>query len=107
MVFQSPLSFAATLTPMEPRVVAAMVDAISKIGVSLPGVNGEAATAASFARQWSERRKSAAIPFQGNRLYEFLTVEDAPDVEGKLRQAGPEDRSPVLSDGSLDPCVSS
>src|SRR5262249_35699621 len=49
IVFQSPLSFAATLTPMEPRVVAAMVDAIAEVRVALPGVNGDAATAASFA----------------------------------------------------------
>src|SRR5215475_13375742 len=46
LVLQSPLTFAATLTPMEPQVVAAMVDAIVEQGISLPGVNGEAATAA-------------------------------------------------------------
>ena len=62
VIIQSPLDYPATLTPMEPRAVLAMVDAIAEAGVTLPGVNGDAATAASFAGQWSERCKSAAIP---------------------------------------------
>jgi predicted GNAT family acetyltransferase len=96
VILQSPLAFAATLTPMEPRVVAAMVDAIAEAGVSLPGVNGEAATAASFAGQWTERCKSAATPFQGNRLYELLEVGRAPKVEGNLRQAVSRDRGLMI-----------
>jgi uncharacterized protein len=74
VILQSPLTFPATLTPMESHVVAAMVDAIAEAGVPLPGVNGDAATAASFSGQWTERCKSAATPFQGNRLYELLEV---------------------------------
>jgi len=93
VVVQSPLTFPATLTPMEPPVTTAMADAIAEAGVALPGINGEAATAALFAGQWSERSKSAATPFQGNRLYEFLESGQAPEIEGKLRQAGPIDRS--------------
>src|SRR5271168_1501630 len=69
VVLQSPLTFPATLTPMEPPVATAMADAIADAGIPLPGVNGEAATAAIFSGQWSERPKSAATPFQGNRLY--------------------------------------
>src|ERR1700731_4029590 len=64
VVFQSPLTIAATVTPMEPHVTAAMVNAIADAGILLPGVNGEAATAATFAGQWTERCKSAATPFQ-------------------------------------------
>jgi uncharacterized protein len=96
VVLQSPLTFAATLTPMEQPVVVAMVDAIAEAGVSLPGVNGDAATAASFAGQWSERRKSAATPFQGNRLYELLEAGEVPLIEGRLRQAGPGDRTLMI-----------
>jgi predicted GNAT family acetyltransferase len=96
VVVQSPLEYPATLTPMEPRVVLAMVDAIAEAGVTLPGVNGDAATAASFAGQWSERCKSAAKPFQGLRLYELLEVGELPPTEGHLRQAGPEDRSLMI-----------
>lgn len=93
VVVQSPPTYPATLTPMEPRVVAAMVDAIAHAKVPLPGINGEAATAASFAGQWTEKCKSAATPFQGNRLYELLEMGNAPRVAGKLRRAGPADRS--------------
>jgi uncharacterized protein len=65
VVVQSPLTFPATLTPMEPPVTTAMADAIAEAGVALPGINGEAATAALFAGQWSERSKSAATPSRG------------------------------------------
>ena len=92
VVVQSPLEHSATLTEMEPPAVVAMVDAIAEAGVTLPGVNGDAATAASFAGQWSERCKSAVKPFQGLRLYELLEVGEVPRTEGHLRQAGLEDR---------------
>jgi uncharacterized protein len=96
VVIQSPLTFSATLTPMEPRVATAMSDAIAEAGIRLPGVNGEAATAAAFAGQWSERTKSAAIPFQGNRLYELLETVEVPSIEGKLRQAYPQEHSLMI-----------
>jgi GNAT superfamily N-acetyltransferase len=96
VVVQSPLEYPAMLTPMEPRAVLAIVDAISEAGVTLPGVNGDAATAASFAGQWSERSKSAVKPFQGSRLYELLEVGEVPRTEGHLRQASPEDRSLMI-----------
>jgi hypothetical protein len=63
VVIQSPLTFPATLTPMERPVATATADAIAESGVALPGVSGEAATAATFAGQWSERTESAATPF--------------------------------------------
>jgi predicted GNAT family acetyltransferase len=74
----------------------ALVDAIAEAGVTLPGVNGDAATAANFAGQWSERCKSAAAPFQGMRLYEFLDLGEVPRTDGHLRQAGPRDRSLMI-----------
>jgi RimJ/RimL family protein N-acetyltransferase len=96
VVVQSPLEYPATLTPMGPRTVLALVDAIAEAGVTLPGVNGDAATAASFAGQWSERYKSAAVPFQGTRLYELLELGEVPPTAGYLRQAGPRDRSLMI-----------
>ena len=96
VVVQSPLEYPATLTPMGPRAVLALVDAIAEAGISLPGVNGDAATAASFAGQWSERCKAAAVPFQGTRLYELLELAEIPPTEGHLRQAGPRDRSLMI-----------
>jgi uncharacterized protein len=92
VVAQSPLEYPAILTPTGPRAVMALVDAIAEAGVTLPGVNGDAATAATFAGQWSERCKSSAVPFQGMRLYELLELGETPRTEGHLRQAGPGDR---------------
>ena len=85
VVLQSPLNLAANITPMEPEVVAVMVDAISDGGVALPGVNGEAATAARFAGQWTERRKTAAVPFEGLRIYELREARERAAVSGHLR----------------------
>jgi GNAT superfamily N-acetyltransferase len=96
VVLQSPLTFPATLTPMEPPAATAMADAIAEAGIALPGINGEAASAATFAGQWSERTKSAAIPFQGNRLYEFLETGEVPSAGGKLRQARLQERSLMI-----------
>lgn len=97
VVFQSPLNFAATLTPMEPEAVAVMVNAISDAGVALPGVNGEAATAARFAGRWTERHKMAAVPFEGQRIYETLEVQERAAVSGRLRKAVPGDRALVVA----------
>ncbi len=96
VVLQSPLDFPATLTPMKAHTVLAIVDAIAEKGVTLPGVNGDAATAASFAGQWSERCKSAATPFMGTRLYELIELGEAPRVEGQLRAAGRSDRGLMI-----------
>jgi uncharacterized protein len=93
---QSPLDYPATLTPMKPEVALAIVDAIAEADVPLPGVNGEAATAACFAGQWSERRRSRVTPFRGMRLYELLETVEDPGAEGQLRQAGPGDRSLMI-----------
>jgi uncharacterized protein len=81
---------------MEPSVVAAMVDAIAEAGDPLGGVNGDGATAASFAGQWTEGSGSAATPFQGNRLSALLELAEAPDVNGTLGKAVPTDRSLMI-----------
>jgi ribosomal protein S18 acetylase RimI-like enzyme len=96
VVFQSPLTLAAQLTPMHPDVIAAMVDAIANAGIVLPGVGGDAATAASFAGQWTERVKSAAIPFEGMRLYEFAEVKEIARVKGGIRLADSGDRELIV-----------
>src|SRR5437764_6816004 len=53
VVFQSPVYYPATLTPMDADAVTAAVDAIVDQRAGLPGVNGEAATAARFAGHWA------------------------------------------------------
>ncbi len=97
VAFQSPLDFAATLTPMRPEVVAAVVNAIVEAGVALPGVIGEAATAARFAGQWTERQGSAAFPVEGQRIYEFAQLPERKVIGGRLRKATPNDRDLVVA----------
>jgi GNAT superfamily N-acetyltransferase len=99
VVFQSPLDFGATITPMPLEAVVAVVDAITDRNVELPAVHGEAATAARFAGQWAERRKSAAAPTQGHRLYELTHVETVSAASGMMRQMEPRDRDLVLAWG--------
>ncbi|MGA7156628.1 MAG: GNAT family N-acetyltransferase [Acidobacteriaceae bacterium] len=94
---QSPLTFPATIVPMQPEAAAAIVDAITDAGIILPGVNGEAATAATFAGHWTERHKSTAHPTQGIRLYELLKLNEIPAVDGHLREAEASDRDQAVS----------
>jgi uncharacterized protein len=93
VALQSPLTYPATVVPMEPEVAVAIVDAIADSGGSLPGVNGEVATAASFAGRWTERQKSAAVPTQGQRLYELVGLKEIARVDGQLRKADARDQS--------------
>jgi len=74
----------------------AMADAIVEAGIAMPGVFADAATAAAFAGQWSERSKSGATPFLGLRLYELLEIGEVPPTEGTLRQADAKDRSLMI-----------
>jgi GNAT superfamily N-acetyltransferase len=96
VAFQSPRDFGATITPMSDQAVVAVVDAIADAGVALPGVMGDAATAARFAGQWTERQRSAATPLYGQRLYELVTVEPRPAGRGMLRRTKPAERDLVV-----------
>jgi GNAT superfamily N-acetyltransferase len=96
VVFQSPLTRPALLVPMELDVIEALVEAIASQGIALPGVNGEAATAASFAGQWTERCKTSALPVMGLRLYELGDLQPIRPVEGAPRQAEPSDRDRAI-----------
>jgi uncharacterized protein len=91
VVFRSPLHFIATVTPMPTEVVHAAVDRMAEEGMRLPGVSGEAATAARFAGHWSERTKVGATPTQGQRIYEVETVVPARPTAGTLRAATRDD----------------
>ncbi len=97
VVFQSPLTFIATLTPMSDEVVDACVGRIVEDGRPLPGVGGEAGTAARFAGAWTERTKSAAVPEEGQRIYEATSVTERAGVPGALRLADEADRELLAS----------
>jgi hypothetical protein len=96
VVLQSPTDFSATLGLMAPHVVSAVVDAIVEEGVMLPGVNGQAEVAARFAGHWSAAAGCAAVPVQGERLYEIVDVMAPRGVRGQLRRARCADRMLVV-----------
>ena len=87
VVLQSPLDFPAAITPMPAEAVAAVVRAIAGGGVALPGVGGEAGTAAHFAGHWAEVTGSGAVPFGGQRIYELAGVPAPGKAKGHLRGA--------------------
>jgi GNAT superfamily N-acetyltransferase len=84
--FQSPLTFPPTLTPMPAEVARAIAEAALASG-DLPGVTGEAATAAAFAGHWAEICKVAATPVFGQRLYHLGELRLPEGVSGRLRPA--------------------
>jgi len=94
---QSPLNFPATVVPMEPETAMAIVDAIADSNLRLPGVNGHAATAASFAGRWTDRYRCGAFPVQGLRLYELKALQQVAPATGSLRQAQPADRERAVA----------
>ena len=91
-VFQSPTRFRALISPAQPAVVDALVEVVADAAPGLPGVMGEAATAARFAGQWAEQRRVAVTPREGQRLYRLTRVCSPDGVPGRLRTAGPDDR---------------
>ncbi|HET7488152.1 MAG TPA: GNAT family N-acetyltransferase [Acidimicrobiales bacterium] len=96
VVFQSPLHFVATLTPMDDDAVCALVEAIAGEGVRLPGVTGVAATAARFAGHWAETTRASAAPRLGQRLYEVERVVPPRPAPGRIRLAGAGDEPLLL-----------
>jgi len=97
MALQSPLTFPALLVPMEAEVTTALVDTITDGGIMLPGVNGEVATAASFAGRWTERRRSGAVPVQAFRIYQLAGLNEIAPVAGQLRKGKSSDRNLAVS----------
>src|SRR5689334_3388255 len=96
MAMQSPLTFRAAVTPVPLDAVGALVDAMAAEVPALPGIAGEAATAASFAGAWTERLGSAANPIEGQRIYRLDDVIAPVGVAGRLRSAGPDDLDLVI-----------
>jgi uncharacterized protein len=92
VAFHSPPSYPIQLTPMETDTAVTMAEAIADSGVNPPGAAGEASTAACFAGQWTERRKSGATPIAGLRIYELEQLKEIGGVDGTLRRASSADR---------------
>ena len=96
VVFQSPRDYSAAVTPMDDAHVEAVVQEIDGEGVRLPGIIGEAPTAARFAGLWTEVTRSGAVPVGGQRLYALDRLALPAEVAGALRPALPADLSVVL-----------
>ncbi len=96
LAFQSPLTFLAGVAPMPDELVPVLVDAIASAGVRLPGVIGMAHTAARFAGEWTQVCKSAAVPVQGQRIYEVAEVIRPDGVPGAMAAGQPSDRDLVI-----------
>jgi hypothetical protein len=65
IVMQSPLSFHGAVTPMTTLAAQTLVRVVSEEAPELPGIAGEAATAASFAGRWAEQLRIPATPVEG------------------------------------------
>ena len=64
-LIQAPATFVATVTPMPAEATRALVEPLVEAAPELPGVNGEAATAARFAGAWASERQVPAHPREG------------------------------------------
>jgi predicted GNAT family acetyltransferase len=89
---QSPLSFALGTTPMDRDTTETLVDAIGATAPELPGVVGDATTAAVFAATWAERMHVPAYPEEAQRIYRLGTLVPPRHVPGSLRPAQERDR---------------
>jgi uncharacterized protein len=97
VLVQSPPDFHATVTPVPEHVVPEVVAACSAAGADLPGVIGDAATAARFAGAWTEHHSSAARPVEGSRIYEVDRLVPPAGVAGRFRPAAPADRDLLVA----------
>ncbi len=96
VLLQSPTDFPATLTPMPAPAIGAVVAAVIAAGADLPGVSGDAATAARFAGQWTEHHRSGAVPVDGQRIYEVGEVVPPSGVRGRARLTEAADRDTLV-----------
>ncbi len=89
---QSPLGFFAGITPMDRDTTETLVDTVAAAAPDLPGVIGDAVTAAVFAATWAERMHVPAYPEEAQRIYRLGTLVPPRDVPGSLRPANERDR---------------
>ncbi len=97
VMFQSPRTFFATVTPMPTAAAVALADFVVASGIELPGVHGEAGTVASLTGQWSECSGRGALPVEGQRLYEVDAVVPPRPARGVARRATPRDEAHLVT----------
>ncbi len=85
--WQSPHGYAAGLTPTTTQAAHALADRMLANVPDLPGVTGDAGTAAAFAGRWTEQAGLGAAPLEGERVYRLDQVRPVPAAAGRPRPA--------------------
>ena len=93
LALQSPLNDSALITKVNRRVARMIVQEIHGSGIALPGVLGDAGSAASFAAEWAEVTKVPVLVTRTSRLYEVRRVREPRMPEGRFRQATADDHA--------------
>jgi len=83
--WQSPPAFKASVTPTSPDGARALADAMLADGADIPGVLGDAATAAAFTGRWTEQTGTGATVLEGQRIYRLDAVAEVPAASGSAR----------------------
>jgi GNAT superfamily N-acetyltransferase len=87
VVFRSPVDHYPLVTPMDLEAVTTVVGAMADVGVTLPGVNGDATTSARFAGAWTARTRTPGRPVHAQRLFEVPRVHAPLAPGGRARTA--------------------
>ena len=95
-VFQSPLHFRAVVAPAAAHVLDALAARIAADAPEMPGIMGDAASAAAFAGHWAERRATPVLPVEAQRIYRLGRLRPPSGVPGGLRRAGDGDADLLL-----------
>lgn len=86
---QTPFDMFAGVVRMSEEALDALVPNVVDNAADLPGIVGEAGTAAAFAGRFATLRKVGAEPSEGQRLYRLGTLVAPDGVRGLLRPAAP------------------
>jgi predicted GNAT family acetyltransferase len=92
LAMQSPLTYPALLSAMPEAAVRAIVESMHEGGFAIPGITGDARTAAFFAADWAAATKSPTTVTRAMRLYEARAVKDGAAIAGRFRAAAAEDQ---------------
>ena len=95
--WQSPAAFMAGLTPTTTAAAHALADRVLADVPDLPGVTGEAGTAAAFTGRWTEQAVVGAAPREGERVYRLDHVDPVPAAPGQPRPADGDEIELVVS----------
>jgi uncharacterized protein len=94
---QSPLGFHSAITPMPASAIQTLVDVMSDKAPDLPGVAGDAGSAAAFAGGWAERLRIPVTPVEGQRIYRLAALHPPDRVPGRFRPAEDADREALVA----------